>query len=154
MLKLLLLGDGMKGSVLCDGHWLPLQPAAEVSSSRPPFLPSLQRQKNWMPLTLPRPGNEALFVTDIQPLTVVSADLKTGSCRLVRGVGTSAGDARNKIEEGSQSSTNRGGTRVDAGHLTGGAAGGDTASLAALLGGAHLHGGSPFVRVGPARYLR
>ncbi|KAL4419884.1 hypothetical protein ABPG75_006982 [Micractinium tetrahymenae] len=114
------------------------------------------RQKNWMPLPLSQPGGELLFLTDIQPLTLVTADLATGTCRLVRGAG-SAADGRNDSSEeggGSGSSGRRsGGAGGAKDSAVASAAEGSAASLAAVLGGARLHGGSPFVSIGPSRYL-
>lgn len=107
-----------------------------------------------MPLPLASPGGEALFVTDIQPLTVVGADLVSGSCHVVHGPSSAAGHGGGGSDSDGKNSARDIQTASAGSSQDGGAAKGSAASLAAVLGGARLHGGSPFVPVDPSRYLR
>ncbi|KAL4430368.1 hypothetical protein ABPG77_002174 [Micractinium sp. CCAP 211/92] len=107
------------------------------------------RQKNWMHLPIAQPIGEALFVTNIQPFTVVSCDLETGFCRLVHGPEHATGSSSRGGGPGSPIA----GLDGCGGSLQGSASEGGAASLAAVLGGTRLHGGSSFVRVGSKRYL-
>lgn len=88
--------------------------------------------------------DELLLVTDIQPLTVIRANLSSGACQLVHGA-PEIGSLHNR------EATSIGSSSAASGR---GAAEGAAPAYAAVLGGAHLHGGSPFVHVGAGRYLR
>ena len=100
----------------------------------PPHVPArVQRMKNFMPLQLA--SGELYMVTDVQPLTVVQPDLETGACRVV-------------LREGSAPSSASAGGRGGAPAFDG------AADVAAVVGGGHVHGGSPFVHLGGELYLR
>ena len=110
-----------------------------------------RRQKNFQPLQLAGSG-ELLFVTDTLPLTVVRSDLVSGACQVVLD-GSTATASTNSSKAGEADAAvaaSDGSSNTAAAPAAAAAA---TAALA-VLGGAHAHGGSPYVHLDGHRYLR
>ena len=123
---------------------MPLQPPSPIP---------LQRQKNMMPVQLA--SGEFYRVTDVAPLTVVQPDLRTGACRVVHREGShpavaprGASVSRSAVGGGSDRGSSSSSTPSNAAAFNGAAA------FAGVLGGGHVHGGSPFVHVGEDLYIR
>jgi hypothetical protein len=130
-----------------------------------PTLPSphLQIHKNWMPLVV---GGTLYLVTHAQPLTVIKPDLDTGCCEVIsRETAMGVRDTLEVAEAGGGASAGVGppGGVLAASRAGGAASGGPgsgrsssslDAAFRAVLGGRHVHGGAPFVEVGPDRFLR
>ncbi len=104
-----------------------------------------------MPLLLA--SGELYMVTDVQPLTVVQPDLKTGACKVVYKEGSQAASA---LRSGPVSRSALAGGTSGAGSTGGSptATFNGAAAFAGVLGGGHVHGGSPFVHIGGDLYLR